>query len=39
MTGEDENIIESILDKVQKKTIKNFIKQNDQLLINEFSDY
>ncbi len=36
MTGENENIMESILDKVQKKTIKNFIKQNDQLLINDF---
>ncbi len=32
----DKNIVESILDKAQKKTIKNFIKQNDQLLINDF---
>jgi cell division ATPase FtsA len=36
MTGEDENMIESILEKVQRKTIKNFIKQNNQLLINDF---
>jgi len=34
--GKDKKILEPILERAQKKTIKNFIKYNDELLINDF---
>jgi len=36
MTEEDKKTLEPILDKARKKTIKNFIKHNEELLINDF---
>jgi len=36
MIRKDNETLESILDRAQRETIKNFIKDNDQLLINDF---